>query len=76
MPHSCSGARFAVQRSKSALNDVKEKIDQNEEFLLTHPDDVNVKRRLQELRGLYETRKGEMDDAEIALAECEAQNEQ
>lgn len=75
MPHNCSGPRLAVQRCRSALNEVQAKISQNKEYLVSHPNDINVQRRLQELLALYEVKKAEMDDAEIALAECEAQNE-
>lgn len=75
MPHNCSGPRFAVQRCKSALNEVQVKIDYNKEYLVSHPHDVNVEHRLRELLALYEVKKAELDDAENALAECEAQNE-
>ena len=75
MPHNCSGPRSAVQRCRSALNEVQAKIDQNKEYLVSHPNDINVQHRLQELLALYEVKKAEMDDAETALAECEAQNE-
>lgn len=75
MPHSCSGPRFAVQRCRSALNEVQANINQNKEFLVSHPNDINVQRRLQELLALYEVKKAELDDAVIALSECEAQNE-
>lgn len=76
MSRNCTGARSAVRRCESAVKDLRTKISQNEEFLVTHPHDAGVQARLRQLRAQYETAKGELDNAEAALAECEAQNEQ
>lgn len=75
MPHNCNPARMAVHRCERAVSDLRMKISQNEEFLVSHPHDAATQNRLQQLRPQYNIAKAELDNAEAALAECEAQNE-
>ncbi|MET0392523.1 MAG: hypothetical protein ABW019_05255 [Chitinophagaceae bacterium] len=75
MPHNCGPARVAVHRCERAVSDLRTKISQNEEFLVSHPHDAAVQNRLRQLRTEYQAAQSQLNMAEEALANCEAQNE-
>jgi hypothetical protein len=76
MPHhNCSGARSNVTHCQRSVNETQAKINQNREWLVSHPDDEAIKRRLQQLYAELSEKENFLSEAQDALENCEAQNE-
>lgn len=68
----CESLSMKVNSCKRQLDELKNKITINKEWLLSHPNDLNVKQRLQALYQQANTKEAEYNELKYALDQCYA----